>query len=338
MRQLFAIYSAALLLGLAGRSAAQTTPADTTRLSYGEELTTPPPAAGPLRVQPAPRGLWKLGLNNFLPYSGAFGEGTYYTRYGLHLAYEHRLRTPAWTVLGEVSPALTRYRPDATAETQPRLAGRAQVAGRYYYNRERRLLLGKNVGNFSANYLSVALGAGLGRTAHETPFFLYRNRDRQFATADAALLYGLQRRLGRRGFVDANVGVAMLLLAGQPIAGLTSSLRLGLTLGPQSAPYARRPVPADVVVTLRPRFYVGAEIGGNFYRVRYSVQTPYPPFLRSQRAPRPPNHHLPRHLWRRLRHVCAVPVGGADTLPVRGLLPGPAPGRAARVSVRREPQ
>nr|GFC31776.1 hypothetical protein [Tanacetum cinerariifolium] len=86
-----------------------------------------------------------------------------------------------------------------------------EAAGRYYYNRERRVLQGKNVGNFSANYLSVALGAGLGREAHETPNFLYRNDSRQFATADVALLYGLQRRLGRRGFVDANAGVATLL-------------------------------------------------------------------------------------------------------------------------------
>ncbi|MGI4742072.1 MAG: hypothetical protein ACRYG7_43470 [Janthinobacterium lividum] len=153
---------------------------------------------------------------------------------------------------------------------------RAQLAGRYYYNREKRLQQGRNVGNFSANYVSAALGTGLGQQAHETPFFLYRNDARQFVTADVALLYGLQRRLGRYGFVDANVGVAALLLTGRPLVAPVSSLRIGLTLGPQPAKYARQPIRASEVVTLQPRFYAGAAIGGYFYHVSYSAQNPYP--------------------------------------------------------------
>jgi hypothetical protein len=268
-----------LLTGLLATSArpatAQTAP-DTTRLKYSEEVSTPPVADTPLRVQEEPRSLWKLGLNNFLLTSKAFGTETYYTRYGIHLAYERRLNSPAWSVLGEVSPALTSYRPTAYAATRQRLDLRGQVAGRYYHNREQRLLQGRNVSNFSANYLSVALGAGLGRESHETPYFLYRNSGRQLVTADVALLYGWQRRLGGRGFFDANVGVAALLLAGRPVVNLNGGLRLGLALGPQPAKYIRHLAPASEVVTLRPRFYAGAEIGGNFYRVRYSAQTPYP--------------------------------------------------------------
>ncbi|MGI4887209.1 MAG: hypothetical protein ACRYFR_19815 [Janthinobacterium lividum] len=266
---------ASLLVGPACGAAAQTAP-DTTHLKYGEEPAAPPAAAAPLRVQEEQRSLWKLGLNNFLSSASAFADGTRYTRYGLHLAYERKLHDPAWSVLGEVSPALTSYRPVATAESRQRLVVRTQVAGRYYYNREHRLLQGKNVGNFSANYLAVALGAGLGRESHETPNFLYRNSGRQFATADVAVLYGLQRRLGRYGFVDASTGVTTLLLAGKPLVGLAGSLRIGLTLGPQPVPYVKRLARASEVVTLRPRFYAGAEIGGYFYRVRYSEQTPYP--------------------------------------------------------------
>jgi hypothetical protein len=269
------LLGAGLLVGPAFGAAAQVVP-DTTRLHYGEEIAAPPVAAAPLRIQEEQRSLWKLGLNNFTPYTHSFGEGTHYTRYGLHLAYERKLRDPDWSVLGEVSPAISSYRPSATAESRSRLDIRMQAAGRYYYNRERRVLQGKNVGNFSANYLSVALGAGLGREARETPYFQYQNSGRQFLTADAALLYGLQRRLGRRGFVDANTGVAILLFDGQPVVALTGGVRLGLTLGPQPAPYAKQLAPASETVTLRPRFYAGAGIGGYFYHVRYSQQTPYP--------------------------------------------------------------
>ncbi|SFQ76449.1 hypothetical protein [Hymenobacter arizonensis] len=264
-----------LLVGSAFRVVAQTVP-DTTQLKYGEEVAVPSATDVPLRVQEEQRSLWKLGLNNFLPSSSAFGPGTYYTRYGLHLAYERKLDNPDWSVLGEVSPAITRYRPDASAESRQGLGIRTQVAGRYYHNRERRLLQGRNVGSFFADYVSVALGTGLGNGARETQYFLYRNSGQRFITADVALLYGLQRRLGRYGFIDANNGVAVLLLSGRPVLCLTNSLRVGLTLGPQPARYVKRLAPASEVVTLRPRFYVGSEIGGYFYRVRYSEQNPYP--------------------------------------------------------------
>ncbi|OUJ73406.1 hypothetical protein BXP70_13400 [Hymenobacter crusticola] len=267
---------AGLLLGSSIGALAQTVP-DTTRLHYGEEVATPPLTTAPLRVQEEQRSLWKLGLNNLQPNTNALGDGTRYTRYGLHLAYEHKLRDPAWSVLGEISPAISSFRPEATTKTRQRLDLQVQAAGRYYYNRERRLLLGKNVGNFSANYFSLALNAGLGQESRETAHFLYRNSGRRFATADVALLYGLQRRLGRRGFVDVNTGVATLLLAGKPMVSyLVGTTRIGLTLGPQPAPYHKRLAPASEIVTLRPRFFAGAEIGGYFYHVRYSRQTPYP--------------------------------------------------------------
>ncbi|MBO2013114.1 hypothetical protein [Hymenobacter negativus] len=272
-RQLF--LRACLLLSAAFSAAAQTVP-DTTQLKYGEEVATLPVVDAPLRVQEEQRSLWKLGLNNLLPFSTAFGTDAYYTRYGIHLAYERQLSDPAWTVLGEVSPALTRYRADADAESRQSLGVRAQAAGRYYYNRERRLLQGRNIVNFSANYVSVAVGTGLGRESHETPFFLYRNSGRQLITVDVALLYGLQRRLGRYGFIDGNVGMATLLLSGRPVVALGSNLRIGLTLGHQPSRYVKRLAPVSEVVTLRPRFFAGVEIGGYFYRARYSERNPYP--------------------------------------------------------------
>lgn len=265
------LFSWGLLVGSAWPAAAQTVP-DTTHLHYGEEMRLPSAADVPLRVQQEQRSLWKLGLNNFLPYFNSSGP----TRYGLHLAYERKLRHPAWSVLAEVSPALTRYNSDANPDGRQHLTLRSQVAGRYYYNQEKRLRQGRNARNFSANYLSVALGAGLGQDAHETSFFSYDNRGRRFVAPDLALLWGWQRRLGRYGFVDANVGAAALLLAGESVVRPVASLRLGLLLGPQPAKYVRQLASASEVTTLQPRFYVGVAQGDYAYHVRYSTQNPYP--------------------------------------------------------------
>ncbi len=254
------LYWVGLLVGPAWHAAAQTVP-DTTHLKYSEEVSLLPTADVPLRVQEEQRSWWKLGLNNFAPS----------VRYGFHLAYERKLRSPTWSVLAEVSPALTRY-----DYASWHLTMRGQVAGRYYYNQEKRLRQGRNARNFSANYVSVALGAGLGKEAQETSFFRYSNDGRQFVTADLALLWGLQRRLGRHGFVDANVGVATLLRAGEPLITPAGSLRIGLLLGQQPTKYVRPLAPANDMVTSQPRFYVGVAQGTYSYHMRYSEQNPYP--------------------------------------------------------------
>jgi hypothetical protein len=205
------------------------------------------------------------------------GQDQYYTRYGIHLAYERRFKSPAWTVLAEVSPALTHYRAEPSADLDRGLAIRSQVAGRYYYNIERRLRLGKNTTNFSANYVSVALGAGTGldRPARDTPIYFLTNNTRRVA-ADAAIVYGLQRRLGRYGFIDANIGVSSLLSTPNPRLAITNSLRIGLAIGSQSATnYSPRVVPVDTDEALQPKAYAGVQLGAYLYRVRYSDSNPY---------------------------------------------------------------
>ena len=264
-----------LLLGLAGRSAAQTTPADTTRLHYAEELLPAVPAADARPPVPRQeRAQWKLGLNNFLlgsyPYITT-GDGHYYSRYGLHLAYERHLGR-AWSGQAEVSPAVTRYQYYPSLAIRTRLAMRVQVAGRYYYNLERRRRLGHSTTGFSANYLSLAVGTGLGGPVRETPFYLLAARR---PAADVALLYGLQRRLGRYGFLDASLGLGTLLTRNSPDAlNLVGSLRVGLVVPPASAGPA--PVPPDELKSLTPRFYVGLQGGESDYRLHYSNQNPYP--------------------------------------------------------------
>lgn len=284
-----------LLLSSLG-AAAQTAP-DTTRLRYSEEVLTKPLPDASLGVQREAAGLWKLGLNNFAANQvNDHATENDYRRLGLHLAYEHQLGSPTWSVLGEVSPALAYFKPAINQPTERLLRVRAQLAGRYYYNREQRLLRGRRIGSFSSNYLALALGAGLGRRAHETPFFLYFDNGGPLVSTDLALLWGLQRRLGRYGFIDANAGFASRLGAeGGDRFGLALSLRVGLLLGsplprparpaapaypPGAPPYPMQPVPAYADESLRPRLYVGVQRGFFGYRVQYPDGYPYPPDVR----------------------------------------------------------
>jgi len=239
---------AGLALSLSGlRPALAQTQPDSISTHYEEEVAPAPLAPqAPRGVQVQEQHLWKLGLNNlfFLPTNwsreiSAVPSGSRYGRYGLHLAYERKLARPAWSVLAEISPYLLDYAPAGEASAGPALCARAQVAGRYYYNLSRRLRLGKSTGTFAGNYFSVALGGGFGRRAHETAFLFYRQSG-PFARFDAALLYGLQRRLGRHGFADFNVGIPLAFSSGASTSTyyigalgptLAVNLRLGLCLG-----------------------------------------------------------------------------------------------------------
>lgn len=70
---------------------------------------------------------------------------------------------------------------------------------RNYYNMNKRILKGKSANNFSANYFSATLNTQL-RPAES---------DEQLSIN---ILYGIQRRLGKRGFVDWNVGLENILV------------------------------------------------------------------------------------------------------------------------------
>lgn len=239
-----------LLLSAAAQAQAQTQPTapDTSRISYGEE-TMPAPVGPPVgtdlrngysrltRLQVEERELWKLGLNNFGFFVGN-PDAFLTTRYGVHLAYERKIGT-ATSVMAEVSPDVFRYYRDSL-DRRPRtsLTARVQVAGRYYYNLNQRIRKGKSASNFSANYLGLGLGAGLGRQSYLSPFYnYYDSGPRRAVRATAMLQYGLQRRLGPYGFVDFNLGWPLLLTPDPEASGgptafrLRLNLRIGLALG-----------------------------------------------------------------------------------------------------------
>lgn len=230
------------LLGLTRPALAQVP--DTAHVRYSQETEADSlPFAAPARLrnglskltrlQIEEHRLWKAGLTHFA--FGRVGGEWQEARYGLNLAYEHKLR-PNWSVLAEISPALLRYRNAEQGPLQTGLEVESQVAGRCYYNLNRRIRKGKSASNFSANYISLALGSSVGRHAYGTPFTSNGAQDQRFRVS-AALLYGLQRRLGRYGFVDVMAGLPLPLL---PTAGplfpnnslhLLLDFRLGMALG-----------------------------------------------------------------------------------------------------------
>ncbi|HEX8425895.1 hypothetical protein [Hymenobacter sp.] len=227
-----------LLLGLSlpQLAAAQTAP-DSTRVRYSEETVEEPDSARTsalkqtynkvARLQIEEQRLWKIGLNN---YTGAVSTiPVRYTRYGLYLIYEQKLRSDV-SVMAELAPDFTHYRPVDGDPLRKRFSVRSQLAGRFYYNLDQRIRKGKSASNFSANYLSLAVGNGFGRGAHETPFYYYES-SKPIVRADMAILYGLQRRIGQYGFVDFNVGICTKLAPEINDFGFTATLRLGLALG-----------------------------------------------------------------------------------------------------------
>ena len=64
---------------------------------------------------------------------------------------------------------------------------------RHYYNINRRILSGKSANNFSSNYVSATLSTAIRPAIDEHQISIN-------------LLYGIQRRIGRFGFVDWNIG------------------------------------------------------------------------------------------------------------------------------------
>ena len=239
-RATFLLLLSGLLLALVRPAAAQTVP-DSARISYSEETMTDSTAFEGerklqrklrriTRLQIEEHQLWKIDLTSF----SVGGSESYY---GLDLLVEQKLR-PSWSVLAGLNPQVERYRQPLSGHpgTTTGFAVKSQLAGRYYYNLNRRIRKGKSASNFSANYLSLGLGTGFGRRGADTPYYSGLGRGHAVRAAVAAF-YGMQRRLGRYGFVDLNLGLPLPLA---PTVGplfpdnslrILFNIQLGLALG-----------------------------------------------------------------------------------------------------------
>jgi hypothetical protein len=225
--RLFGIFL--LLVCISHTGLGQVVPADSSRISYEEEerdrsdFTLKERYNYLIRSKMEETQIWKLGLNNL-------GFSAYDYHYGLHLIYERKIHT-SFSILGEVSPTVKGYRHTYSNSDNRRLAWEAEVAGKYYYNMKRRMRLGKSGNNFSANYLS----------AHIRSRIMYQARNDGRKVLEPAILsvrYGLQRRLGRYGFIDANYGIEVLPIVFSRNSSLryfdghaAGELRIGLAIG-----------------------------------------------------------------------------------------------------------
>lgn len=147
-----------------------------------------------IRAQVEEKTLIKIGALPQFGYAGYVGPA-----YGVstQLGVEHKL-IPAISVLVALH---TDYQHLGSLSEEVRLRG--VLAGRWYYAQNRRIRAGLSANNFSHQYLTIQTSRSL------------LSRARLLATGESYALkasdyvsigYGVQRRLGRFGYVDWNVG------------------------------------------------------------------------------------------------------------------------------------
>ena len=133
----------------------------------------------------------KAGLSNigFASYAGLFMEHTF--------AYEKKINVP-FSVLAQYRQGMSGWRSSHVG---------VDAAVRYYYSLPRRIRQGKSANNLSANYFSVQIDntwQGLSRFVSQGQFTFLETKT--YRTSNISLRYGIQRRLGKHGYVDFNLG------------------------------------------------------------------------------------------------------------------------------------
>jgi len=96
---------------------------------------------------------------------------------------------------------------------------RFRGGARYYFNMEKRILKGKSANNFSANYISSRLN-------------FKRKPLKDINTLSLDLVFGIQRRLWKYGYVDFDIGIENIITSfgtGQTVGvEFTSSIQVGI--------------------------------------------------------------------------------------------------------------
>lgn len=89
---------------------------------------------------------------------------------------------------------------------------------RYYFNMEKRIAKGKSANNFSANYLSTRLN-------------YQRRPPEKEDQISIDLLFGVQRRIWKYGYIDFDIGIENLITSfdgDAPGIDFTSSIQIGI--------------------------------------------------------------------------------------------------------------
>lgn len=170
-----------------------------------------------IRAQVEEKTLFKLGAVPELGYAGYVGAV-----YGLQteLGVEHKLM-PALSVLASLR---THY--GHMGNQFDEVTMRGTLAGRWYYAQNRRMRTGKSANNFSNQYL----------TLQASQHILSRKRMKQTGEVESldadnwvGIGFGVQRRLGRFGYLDWTIGPAYAVSRPNRFV-LSASVYIGLGL------------------------------------------------------------------------------------------------------------
>ncbi|MGB3778506.1 MAG: hypothetical protein WA960_09105 [Tunicatimonas sp.] len=139
------------------------------------------------------KSMLKAGLSGI-------GYGGFYGLFLEHaFALERKINVP-FSVLAQ-------YRHGMTGWENSHLG--LDVGVRWYYSLPRRIRQGKSANNLSANYFSVQLDNTWSGGHTYVPRGQFVSVETWTSrTSHVSLLYGIQRRLGKHGYVDFNVGGA----------------------------------------------------------------------------------------------------------------------------------
>lgn len=140
------------------------------------------------------KSMFKVGLSQ-LAFGFGGGANTDFS-VGHVIAFERKVGVPF--------SLLVQYRNDISTWTPTMLGLDAGV--RYYYALPTRIKRGKSANNFSANYFSLQYNNTWSIGDYSEGVTPVRYDFTTFYSRDISLLYGLQRRLGKYGYVDINIG------------------------------------------------------------------------------------------------------------------------------------
>ena len=198
--------------------------------------------------------LLKVGLWPALDRSNSYEDRTLRIGTNVEIAIEQKI-TPALSVLAGVSGYLSygmyralsgsiggisnltdpRYLNRPEWITQAEFSGR--IGFRYYHNMGKRIEKGLSANNLSGNYLTAQVAesfsrfnTGRYRNLLTGDRFLYRRRDNLLGDPQPRVLiaYGVQRRLGKWGYVDFNAGPEIQFTGG---TGARGSFQLNAIIG-----------------------------------------------------------------------------------------------------------
>lgn len=147
-----------------------------------------------IRAQVEEKTLLKIGVNGYN--FGGSGSQLDYASLTYGVGLEQKIK-PSFSVLGEFRHTLSSGNPWVE---NPKFA--LNLGARYYYNIESRIRKGKSANNFSANYLAIFQQNMLAKLNDVQ----LRENGKYYYYTQVNFLYGMQRRIGKYGYVDFGFG------------------------------------------------------------------------------------------------------------------------------------